>query len=290
MGGVGEIDGGSAGQLSGAGQAGSAGPGAVFPICMAPGTPGEVNRAGSELDATETFTDWTLSEPVESLEWLLSIERDIEHNDPALSGYYFNYRFSFVEGVTGIFGIQGEGLYQYDPSIGFETTRMAVFWLSGPPLDAELGDIPYPDARVAPITANGVSWMTIHARFAWEVCHVYRFRVAPESSDAEGNTWYGGWIEDTTSGVTTFMGRMLLEAGSGLISAFGSSRVEPIEYGPPTCNEPIPASAMFSAPSGNDGTVHPMLRMNRFGSPLSCPTSRFTNFEGAVRHELGIEL
>jgi hypothetical protein len=287
---VGGIDGGSAGELGSAGQGGSADPGVVFPACMAPGAPGPVNRAGSELDATETFTDWTLSDPVESLEWLLSIERDIEHNEPAVSGYYFNYRFSFVGGVAGIFGVQGEGLYQPDVPGMFDTTRMAVFWLSGPPLDAELGDIAYPDARVAPITANGVSWMTIHARFPWEVCHVYRFRVAPESSDAQGNTWYGGWIEDTTSGVTTFMGRMLLEAGSGLISPFGSSRVEPIEYGPPTCNEPIPASAMFSAPSGNDGTVHPMLRTNRFGSPLRCPTSRFTDFEGAVRHELGIEL
>lgn len=285
--GVPGVSGGAAGAEGGEGGARDGGARPMFPACLEPGNALPINAAGDELGITETWTDWTLPNPVESMEWELSVERDVIETEPPTSGYYYQNRFSFVGGATGIFGIQSEGVYQSDPpSSTPEITKMAVFWLSGPPLRAELGDIAYPNARVAPATANGVNWLTIHARFAWEVCHVYRFRVAPESTDEEGNAWYGAWIDDTTTGDVTFLGRMLLPPDAGLISASTASRVLPIAYTPLSCAVQSPSSAVYAAPRGNGGTVSPSFRTNYFESPARCATSRFTNFDDFVRHEV----
>lgn len=277
--------GGEGGVEAGGGASGAA---ATFPACLAPGTPAPINVAGSEPGLTETSTEWTLSDAVESLEWDLSVERDVNETEPPSAGYYYHQRFWFDRGIVGIFGIQAEGIYQAEPPTSeVNVTKMAVFWLSGPPLDAELGDIAFPDARVAPTTANGVSWLTIHARFAWEACHVYRFRVAPESTDPSGNVWYGGWIDDTTTGEITLLGRMLVPSDSGSITPFTVSRVSPIVFDARTCAVPSPTTAVFGAPRGNGGVVTSS-HTNRFESPARCATSRFTNFgDAAVRHQIG---
>jgi hypothetical protein len=284
--GSGGVPGGEGGASAGAG--GDGGATASLPECLAPGTPGAINVAGTEPGSTETSTEWTLSDRVESLEWDLVVERDVIETEPASTGYYYHQRFFFDRGIVGIFGIQAEGIYQSEPPASdVDITKIAVFWLSGPPLEAQLGDIPYPDARVAPTTANGVNWLTIHARFPWEVCHVYRFRVAPESTDPSGNVWYGAWIDDTTTGDSTLIGRMLISAESGLISTLTISRVSPFVYDARTCAVPSPTSALFGAPRGNGGSVGASLSANRFESPARCATSRFTSFEGAVRHQIG---
>ena len=265
------------------------GGGAALPSCLAAATPGAFNAAGSGLGATEMASDWTWPAPVASMQWDLMVEREIERPSPEAgptSGYYYAYQFSFLEGASGFLGIQAEGGYQLEPPDSpVEFTKIAVFWLSGPPLAAELGDIAYPDARVAPETVAGVSYLTIHARFDWQVCHTYRFRVAPHSSDADG-IWYGAWIEDTQSGVETFLGRMLLPADAGPLAPFSVSRSLPIEFGAQTCDVPAPSSVLFGRPHTLEGDVQAELERNRFVDP-GCPSSRFTDFVGAVRHELG---
>lgn len=263
-----------------------------LPACGQPADPGPVNAAGGRFGATETATDWMWPSPVPSMQWDIRIEREIERvtpTSPPTSGYYWTHQFSFLEGVTGLLGIQAEGGYQLDPpNSPIEITKIAVFWLSGPPLAAELGDIPEPDARIAETSAAGVTFVTIHARFDWQVCRVYRFRVAPHSTEADGSTWYGAWIEDTTDAVSTFLGRMLLPADAGLLAPFSISRTLPIEFGEPSsCATPAQASALFGRPSTSDGRIAPSLHTNRFVDPLSCPSSRFTEFPAAVRHELG---
>lgn len=289
IGSAGRAQGGEGGAPVGdGGESGESGATATFPACLEPGTVGPVNVAGSEPGLTETSTEWTLSDAVTSIEWELSVERDVNETEPPSAGYYYHQRFFFDKGMVGIFGIQAEGIYQSEPpTSAVEVTKIAVFWLSGPPLEAELGDIAYPNARVAPTTANGVNWLTIHARFPWEACHVYRFRIAPDSTDPSGNVWYGAWIDDITTGQVTMLGRMLVPSDSGLITPFTVSRVSPIVYDARTCAVPSPTSAVFGAPRGNGGSVAPSLRTNRFESPARCATSRFTSFEGAVRHQIG---
>src|SRR5690606_26750163 len=142
-------------------------------------------------------------------------------------------------------------------------TKIAVFWLSGPPLAAELGDIAYPEARVAPQNASGVSYMTIHARFDWQACRTYRFRLGPAGVEADGTTWYGAWIEDLDSAEETFLGRMLLPADSGPLAPYSMSRTLAIEFGDPTsCSVPAYGSALFGTPRTSEGGVEALLEAN----------------------------
>jgi hypothetical protein len=282
-----------------AGGSGAAGAGmgeggiAELPACLQAGNRGPLNPAGDLLGATETATDWTWPSPVTSMQWDLMVEREIERDPPGappMSGYYWAYQFSLLEGAAGFLGIQAEGVYQTDPPESeLQITKMAVFWLAGPPLDAELGDIAYPDARVAPTTAAGVSYLTIHARFDWQACRVYRFRLGLHSTESDGSVWYGAWIEDTVTRVDTFLGRMLLPADSGTFSPFSISRTMPIEFvEPASCDVLARGSALFGTPSTIDGAAHAGVAAHRFRQPLACASSRFTEFEGAVRHELGV--
>jgi hypothetical protein len=278
---------------AGAGGAAGAGEGADLPACLASAAPGPSSAPGLFVGATETASDWAWPAPVPSLKWDLMVERDIERaspTSPPTSGYYFAHQFSFLEGVVGFLGLQAEGGYQQDPPLSpVEFTKIAVFWLSGPPLAGELGDIAYPDARVAPATVAGVSYLTVHARFDWQPCRVYRLRVGPHASEADGSTWYGASIEDTSTGVATFLGRMLLPSDIGLFAPFSSSRTLPIEFGDgASCETQARASAIFGVPSADDDSVDAVLAANRFVDPLRCTSSRFTAFPRAIRHELGL--
>ncbi len=285
--GAGTTDGGAAG--AGTGNTGTI----ELPSCLQQGSPGPLNSAGEVFGATETATDWNWPSPVTSMQWDLMVEREIVRDppgSPATGGYYWAHQFSLLEGAAGFLGIQAEGVYQADPPTSeLQITKMAAFWLAGPPLAAELGDIAYPDARVAPTTAAGVSYLTIHARFDWKACRVYRFRLGPHSTENDGSVWYGAWIEDTETSVDTFLGRMLLPADSGTFSPFSISRTMPIEFGEPmSCDVPPEGSAVFGTPSTIEGDIRASVAAHRFRQPLACASSRFTEFQGAVRHELGL--
>ena len=284
-------DGGGTGSAAGA----TGDPG--LPACLAAGVPGPLNTAGPGVPyPTEMATEWTWPAPVASMEWDLMVEREIVRQPPDAerpsTGYYWAHQFYFEEGVTGFLGIQAEGGYsEKELELGetYEWTKMAVFWLSGPPLDAELGDIPFPDARILPDEAAGVNYWTIHAKFDWQVCHTYHFRIGPHATDPDGSTWYGAWIEDKDTGVGTFLGRMRLPAGSGQLSV-SRSRSMHIDFVPAdelTCDIPAHASALFGTPRANDGAVLPVLYQDNFAE-RGCPSSRYTRFDAAVRHEMGV--
>jgi hypothetical protein len=270
----------------------------TMPACQEAADPGPFNLAGSELGASQTWTDWTLPAPAAALVWTTMIEQDVPDRDagtPPVGGYYWHQLFSFVAGVAGRFGFQTEGVYDSDPTtLQVDAyTKMAVFWLSGPPLKGELGDIPFPDARVATENAAGLSWLSIHARFEWQVCHVYRQRFAPHSTEADGAIWYGMWIEDLTSQEEVFLGRMLLPADTGPISPFMTTATIPFDFVPQTsCDMGQPVSAVFGAPMDADTGEVASHSTDRFVP--RCASSRFTDFErsdgslNAVRHELAV--
>lgn len=266
-------------------------PALPFPSCAQVAEPGTVNAPGGDMGSTETSTDWTWSAPANSMRFKLMIEQSIEREGAvATAGYYWEHQFSFVQGVAGILGLQAEGVYQEEPpdSEG-DITKMAVFWLSGPPLDAELGEIDFPNARVAPQAAAGANWLTIHARFDWQVCHVYEMRFAPHETLEDGSVWYGAWIADLTDATDVFLGRMLLPADPGLLAPFSITNTSPIDYFTPlACGAIQHVSAVFGAPSAVDTEPVGVVRRNRFDEAARCGSSRFTDFELAVRHELGV--
>lgn len=254
------------------------------PACLEGLGGGAPSVLGDNVVVTETSTDWSLPEPTTGMEWTLTIEKDVPQVATQV-GYYWHNQFSFVPGIAGRLGVQTNGYYQADPAVVGEIVPMAVFWLSGPPLAAELGNID--EARVADERAVGLDWKTIHAKFDWQVCHTYRFRVDIESTEPNGNMWYGAWITDETTGEVKFLGRMLLPSDSGLLSTLTSTRTSPIRYAPTGCDQLYGASAIFGAPVAADGQVAERVA-NHFFQPFGCRYSFIADYDGAVRHEMSV--
>jgi hypothetical protein len=187
--------------------------------CGDVGIPAPVNEPGSEFDigTTKLFTDWIWPTAIESIEWDLVIE-----TDPEIDGYYWAHQFSFAEGIPGYFGLQAHGGYQEDPTptptmpTGSRPSfvKMALLWIGGAP-EGEVGDIPFPDARAAVVTKGPVDWMTVHARFEWEACHLYHLKLAKHSVSDSGDNWYGFWIHDRTTDELTYIGRVRVPGAVG---------------------------------------------------------------------------
>jgi hypothetical protein len=259
------------------------------PTCGDVGHVNPVNAPGTAIGTTKLYTDWTWPAAIESIEWDLVIEVD-----PPLDGYYWAHQFSFAEGNVGYFGLQANGGFQLNPPNGdYDWQKMVVFWIGGAPT-GELGDIVDPDARAATIPRGGIDWMTIHAKYAWEACHLYHLKLAKESVTDEGDSWYGFWISDRSTDVDTFFGRILVPAAAGELQSSTMSFTNRIdEANLPytavvTCDDPYPASGIFGWPTANDGSVSPMRHYNHFLEPMRCPTSRFTELTSGVRQEIGL--
>lgn len=260
------------------------------PTCGEAATPVPLTTSGTQLGTTNVYTNWTWPAPIDSLEWDLVIE-----TDPPNDGYYWLHQFSFVNsGTSGFLGLQAHGGYTDPANPGpIDFTKMAVFWISGPPTDAELGDFTGKNGRKAQVTQYGVAWMTIHGKFEWSACHVYHLKLGPDGTTDAGDIWYGAWITDKTTGVEAFLGRMLIPASWGqlqTLSVMETTRIDNAATDVPvvTCADPEPASAIFGMPTANDGSVVPAAPQSRFAMPPRCATSRYTNLPEGVRHELGV--
>jgi hypothetical protein len=255
-----------------------------LPECGATGDEVLVNQPGVGVGVTITYTDWIWTGPFDSLEWELRIEVA-----PPNDGYLWAHEFSLANGNTGLITMQANGGYQAEPPAGPTVIANIVqFWISGPPIRAELGDIPAPDARTSIETQVGLEWWTINARYEFETCRTYRFSVAREETEPTGGRWYAGRILDTETGAETLIGRILVQEVWGRFAAPIRSWTNRIGWTPATtCDVPEPAAAIFGVPTANGGSVVPTLRNNRFAMPPLCPSSRITNFPNAVRQEIG---
>jgi hypothetical protein len=261
----------------------------MSPTCGEMGTPDALNTPGMAIGTTTLYTDWSWPMPVDSLEWDLVME-----TDPPDDGYYWAHQFSFVNGLSGFLGLQAHGGYA-DPAnpAPVDFTKMAVYWIAGPPSDAQLGDISGKNGRKATQTQYGVQWMTIHAKFDWTACHVYHLRLAQNGTTDAGDVWYGAWILDKTTGVEVFLGQMLIPGTWGQLSALTTTlttRIDAASTDVPVmnCGDPEPTSGIFGTPTANDGMVVPTGYKNRFAVPARCGTSRFTDLPEGVRQEIGV--
>jgi hypothetical protein len=278
--------GGAGGGGGGAGgaDAGAAGGGDIF-ACRATGEQQPMNVGGDDVGVTIPYTDWRWPVPLDSLEWDLTVEVLPEED-----GYLWSHEFDFEGKAGGFIGLQARGGYQLEPPLGrVEIADMVTIWISASMLGAELGDVAYPNARAAIIESTSGEWMTIHVKYEVEACRTYHFRVAVESTDASGNLWYGTWVEDTTSGIETYLGRIQVPADWGRIAGVSSNWTNRIGHDRLlTCDDPEPVSAFFAEPTGNLGSVRPSPPENRFAGPELCPGSRFTEFSDGMRQEVGL--
>jgi hypothetical protein len=281
---AGRGEGGRVGSNGDGGDGGDGGEGAL--VCGNPlGIPGPLNSKGEGIGVTIPYTDWTWPQPLDELEWNLTVESTI-HTD----GYFWAHQFSFSGGAVGFVGLQERGGYQADPPDGLvDITNMVVFWISSSPLRAELGDFPYPEARTYLKLDSGAAWWTIHVRYKWQPCRSYRLRIGRESVADSGDIWYGAWIADSEIGSESFLGRILVPASFGQLGATTSTWSNRIGYSVlSSCGSPESVSAVFGIPSGNGGTTRPSSHSNRFMEPPLCPTSRITELPNGVRQELGL--
>jgi len=278
VGGVGGV-GGSTGGAANAGNTGATN-------CQRSGTPGALNAPGTDLGATLTATDWSFEGSSDSIEVELVIE-----SRPAHDGYFWASQFSFVgSAIGGFVGLQARGGYQAEPPDGdTDIADMAVFWIGGSPLRAELGDIAAPDARPYAQLSSGTQWWTIHARYDLVTCRPYRLRVARQAQEANGDAWYGAWVRDNQSNVETFIGRIQVPAAWGLLADKSTTFSDRVGWGTvSSCSYPEYVSARFGIPSAASGSLAPTAHSNRFGSPAKCSSSRFTELSDGVRQELGV--
>jgi hypothetical protein len=258
----------------------------VSPVCAEVGEPEDLNRPGMGVGGTMTNTDWVWPQPLDSVEFDFASETEVGDD-----GYFWAYEFTFVAGIRGLLGMQGNGYYQAEPPAGdIEVTKMVQFWIQGA-LQAELGDVPFPDARVAQESSNGVPGFSIQTKFDWQPCHIYRFRLGLDGTDESGNRWYGASVADTTTGDSTYLGHMLAPLNWGRLSTTSTMWSERFTLAATlTCADVEYSSVLFGNPTGNAGTVEPLSHMNRFQVPPLCGSSRFTEFPNAIRHEVGVPM
>jgi hypothetical protein len=250
-------------------------------LCGTEGTPEALSPDGQSVAISITYTYWTWPSTLDSIDTDFTLESEFTND-----GYLWTHKFDFVGGGGGFLGLQERGGYQAEPLGEVEFTNMVVFWMPSTSLDAELGDVEYPEARAMVVSQDGSMWRTIHVKYDFQPCHTYRLRVARESTTASGNIWYGAWITDGSE--RTYLGRMLVPGSWGKIDTRTSTWSNRIGYGSfMLCRDPEPASIFFGTPIGNDGTVMPTGFSNTF-QPEACPTSRFTVFSNGVRQQIGL--
>ena len=81
----------------------------------------------------------------------------------------------------------------------------------------------------------------------------YRFRIA-----SEGDSWWGVTIEDTSTGVETYMGSIKVPATWGSLQGYSANFTE-VFGGAATCFDQPYAKARFDLPQANDGTLNAIL-------------------------------
>jgi hypothetical protein len=163
---------------------------------------------------------------------------------------------------------------------------MTQFWISGPPLAAELGDIQYPDARASRIAEVRGEWWSINAKYDWQPCRPYRLRLAAQESEPGGSTWYAAWVIDVDGETQTLVGRMLVPDAWGGLSSPTSTWSNRIGWSMlDTCDEIEAVSTLFGAPSTTSGLA--TLREHSFGALPACPNTRIETFDSAVRQRIG---
>lgn len=283
------------GNSGGSNEPGSGAGGEGNATCARIGTPGPLNAGTAEIGPTLTATEWSWAARSDVMEVDLTVE---DEPPPGGDGYFWAYQFgigSSTQSNSGFVGLQVNGAFTNpDTKITDYTKRLAVFWISGPPLRAAFEDIVEPQAYSYTATNFNTMWLAINVIYPWEKCRTYRLRVGRHSVE-NGDIWYGAWVTDTVTQVRTFIGRILVPGSWGQLSRTSTSWCDRIGWAPiNSCSSLSHVSATWGIPKATvtaTGATSVATGEDRFawnGAPLRCPSSRFTDFTDGVRHESGV--
>jgi len=220
-------------------------------------------RRRAPVRPTGTYTQWDWP-PV--LEGYRSFIWDLRpQTDPYPDGYFWSHQFWLVGGQAGYAGLQTRGS---EP-----TGKIAIFsvW------EALGGEGP---DYAAPFSGEG-SGFSVRIPFEWRVGSTYRRSVAA-AGDAAWEARVGEVGEPEQ-----LIGRIHVASGWG---GLGDASVMWTErYAGPlsSCADMGYASALFSTPTADGGTVAPVSHRNHLGPPPGCPGSAVADAPGGVVHVMG---
>ena len=218
------------------------------------------------MTPTGTYTDlhWPPGS-YSSFEWTLRVERD-----PSPVGYFWAYQFHFDGGDTGYLGLQTLG---GDPAKAPGKVAIFSIWNA---LGAE------GPGFSGPFGGEGTGY-TARIYYPWIEGRDYRLRVEQSRAAA-----WDAWVRDEVTGTEEFVGRILVPAQWGLLSATSAMWTERYAGEATTCDALGFSQVRFVSPTANGGLA-PVGTINHLGDPPgSCRNSRITDTADGVRHQMGI--
>jgi len=182
--------------------------------------------------------------------------------------YFWAHSFAFIGGDQGYLGLQ----------VGSHpnNSKIALFSIwgangaSGPRCGTFVEGTPGYTCRLDP--------------YNWVTGRTYRLRIWVLSTEAAGE-WWGAWVQDTVTGVDSYVGKLRVPAPWGRLDTWTVSFTE--YFGPQvnTCAQIPWAYAGFAVPTANNGTVRITTHQHVIG-PGSCPQyARVVDFGGDLQEQ-----
>ncbi len=133
-------------------------------------------------------------------------------------------------------------------------------------------------------SGEGTGW-SARIPYIWSAGRSYRFRLAVDEVTPEG-AWWMASVTDVDAGDESHIGRLRAAPGWGGLRPWSVMWTE--YYGPPVrrCSDLAAVSAVFGTPTA-DGSTTPVRASSHIGDG-TCDTTRITELDGGVRHEMGL--
>lgn len=190
-------------------------------------------------------------------------------NHTASANIYWAHQFGFVGGDGGYLGLQ-VGSYPND-------TKIALFsiWGANGASGANCGTF-----------VEGAPGYTCRLDpFNWVQGRTYRLRIWVTGEDSLGD-WWGAWVQDTTTGTDTQIGRIRVPKAWGWLKPVSMSWTEQFGVKGTICDENPWGYAHFAWPTANNGSVSIATHSHHM-NPGDCPAySRVVEYAGDLQ-EIG---
>jgi Putative peptidoglycan binding domain/Domain of unknown function (DUF3472) len=239
----------------------SAAAGAATGAAAAPGA------AAAEVRPSGTFSNWNWP----GTGYYNMDQRMTILGHTATGRYFWSHEFYFERGTTGYLGLQNRS----NPNL----TKIALFSI----WDANAARGP----RCGTFGGEGTGYTCRLDPYNWVTGRTYRLRVWAVGRDA-GGQWWGAWVQDTVTGVDSYIGSIRVPGSWGNLNNFSVSWTENFGAKPDRCSLLPWAKGQFDFPTANNGTVKIASHSHRIDPNGSCPTySRILHVPGADVQEMG---
>jgi hypothetical protein len=226
--------------------------------------------AGATVAPNGTYSNWTW--PASTTGYYNMDQRLTVLGHTPGTHYFWAHQFGFVGGDGGYLGLQ----------VGSHpnNTKIALFSIWG--ANAAEG------ANCGSFTEGGGSGYTCRLDpYDWVTGRGYRLRIWGLGADALGE-WFGAWVQDTVTGVETYVGKIRVPTAWGWLSTFSVSWTSYFGAAPNNCRQLPWAKAQFGFPTANNASVNIASQNRAIGAPGDCPDySRTSEVTGAHVQEIG---